>query len=61
MGLILGIGFPPQRGGLLRWADSMSIGKMMDKLKQYEKLGLRFAPTEQMRKLASQGRGFYGE
>src|SRR5207247_1006837 len=25
MGLILGIGFPPQRGGLLRWADSLGL------------------------------------
>ena len=27
MGLILGIGFPPFRGGMLRWADSAGIDK----------------------------------
>jgi 3-hydroxyacyl-CoA dehydrogenase/enoyl-CoA hydratase/3-hydroxybutyryl-CoA epimerase/3-hydroxyacyl-CoA dehydrogenase/enoyl-CoA hydratase/3-hydroxybutyryl-CoA epimerase/enoyl-CoA isomerase len=61
MGLILGIGFPPFRGGLLRWADSMGIDKVLQKLKQYEKLGPRFQPTEQLKRLASEGKGFYGE
>jgi len=61
MGLILGIGFPPFRGGLLRWADSLGLGKVLEKLKQYEKLGLRFQPTEQIKRLASEGKGFYGE
>jgi 3-hydroxyacyl-CoA dehydrogenase/enoyl-CoA hydratase/3-hydroxybutyryl-CoA epimerase/3-hydroxyacyl-CoA dehydrogenase/enoyl-CoA hydratase/3-hydroxybutyryl-CoA epimerase/enoyl-CoA isomerase len=61
MGLILGIGFPPFRGGLLRWADSTGLGKVLEKCKQYEKLGPRFPPTEQMKKLAAEGRGFYRE
>src|SRR5207253_10175239 len=52
MGLILGIGFPPFRGGLLRWADSLGLPAILDKLKRYEPLGLRFHPTEQMRCLA---------
>jgi len=57
----LGIGFPPFRGGLLRWADSLGLGKVLEKLKPYEKLGLRFHPTEQMKRLSTEGRGFYGE
>ncbi|HZV04064.1 MAG TPA: 3-hydroxyacyl-CoA dehydrogenase NAD-binding domain-containing protein [Gemmataceae bacterium] len=61
MGLILGIGFPPFRGGILRWADSLGIGKVLEKLKAYEHLGARFQPTEQMRQLAAEGKGFYGE
>src|SRR5439155_18079003 len=48
MGLILGIGFAPFRGGLLRWADSLGLGKVLEKLKPYESLGPRFQPTEQM-------------
>jgi 3-hydroxyacyl-CoA dehydrogenase/enoyl-CoA hydratase/3-hydroxybutyryl-CoA epimerase/3-hydroxyacyl-CoA dehydrogenase/enoyl-CoA hydratase/3-hydroxybutyryl-CoA epimerase/enoyl-CoA isomerase len=61
MGLILGIGFPPFRGGILRWADSLGMGKVLEKLKAYEHLGARFQPTEQMRKLAAEGKGFYPE
>jgi len=47
MGLILGIGFPPFRGGLLRWADSLGMDKVLAQLKRYESLGPRFHPTEQ--------------
>jgi 3-hydroxyacyl-CoA dehydrogenase/enoyl-CoA hydratase/3-hydroxybutyryl-CoA epimerase/enoyl-CoA isomerase len=59
MGLILGIGFPPFRGGILRWADTLGLPQVLQKLQRYEKLGPRFAPTEQMRQLASAGKGFY--
>jgi 3-hydroxyacyl-CoA dehydrogenase/enoyl-CoA hydratase/3-hydroxybutyryl-CoA epimerase/enoyl-CoA isomerase len=59
MGLILGIGFPAFRGGILRWADSLGLAKVLEKLKPYEHLGPRFHPTEQMRQLAAEGKGFY--
>jgi 3-hydroxyacyl-CoA dehydrogenase/enoyl-CoA hydratase/3-hydroxybutyryl-CoA epimerase/3-hydroxyacyl-CoA dehydrogenase/enoyl-CoA hydratase/3-hydroxybutyryl-CoA epimerase/enoyl-CoA isomerase len=59
MGLILGIGFPAFRGGLLRWADSLGLPKVLQMLKKYETLGARFQPTEQMRQLAAEGKGFY--
>jgi 3-hydroxyacyl-CoA dehydrogenase/enoyl-CoA hydratase/3-hydroxybutyryl-CoA epimerase/3-hydroxyacyl-CoA dehydrogenase/enoyl-CoA hydratase/3-hydroxybutyryl-CoA epimerase/enoyl-CoA isomerase len=59
MGLILGIGFPPFRGGILRWADTLGIARVMEKLKKYEPLGVRYQPTELLRKLAAEGRGFY--
>src|SRR6202044_449046 len=42
MGLILGIGFPPFRGGLLRWADSVGIANLIAKLEKYSSLGKRF-------------------
>jgi 3-hydroxyacyl-CoA dehydrogenase/enoyl-CoA hydratase/3-hydroxybutyryl-CoA epimerase/3-hydroxyacyl-CoA dehydrogenase/enoyl-CoA hydratase/3-hydroxybutyryl-CoA epimerase/enoyl-CoA isomerase len=59
MGLILGIGFPAWRGGLLRWADSLGTDKVLGLLKKYEALGPRFQPTEMLRKLAADKRGFY--
>jgi 3-hydroxyacyl-CoA dehydrogenase/enoyl-CoA hydratase/3-hydroxybutyryl-CoA epimerase/3-hydroxyacyl-CoA dehydrogenase/enoyl-CoA hydratase/3-hydroxybutyryl-CoA epimerase/enoyl-CoA isomerase len=59
MGLILGIGFPAFRGGLLRWADTLGLDKVLEKLRRYERLGPRFYPTEQMRRLAAEGKGFY--
>lgn len=61
MGLILGIGFPAFRGGLLRWGDSLGMANVIEKLKKYEALGPRFVPTEQMRRLAAEGKGFYKE
>jgi 3-hydroxyacyl-CoA dehydrogenase/enoyl-CoA hydratase/3-hydroxybutyryl-CoA epimerase/3-hydroxyacyl-CoA dehydrogenase/enoyl-CoA hydratase/3-hydroxybutyryl-CoA epimerase/enoyl-CoA isomerase len=59
MGLILGIGFPAFRGGLLRWADSIGLAQVLKKLERYVSLGPRFEPTEQMRQLAAAGKGFY--
>jgi 3-hydroxyacyl-CoA dehydrogenase len=59
MGLILGIGFPPFHGGLLRWADGLGMAKVLEKLKRYESLGARSQPTEQMHKLAAEGKGYY--
>ncbi len=59
MGLILGIGFPPFRGGILRWADDLGLPAVVEKLKKYESLGARYRPTEQIRRLAAEGKGFY--
>jgi 3-hydroxyacyl-CoA dehydrogenase/enoyl-CoA hydratase/3-hydroxybutyryl-CoA epimerase/3-hydroxyacyl-CoA dehydrogenase/enoyl-CoA hydratase/3-hydroxybutyryl-CoA epimerase/enoyl-CoA isomerase len=60
MGLLLGIGFPAFRGGILRWADTVGLGKIVAKLDKYAPLGKRFEPTESMRRLASAGKGFFG-
>jgi len=60
MGLILGIGFPAFRGGILRWADTLGMDKVLSRLSKYEPLGKRFQPTEPMRQLASAKRGFFG-
>jgi 3-hydroxyacyl-CoA dehydrogenase/enoyl-CoA hydratase/3-hydroxybutyryl-CoA epimerase/3-hydroxyacyl-CoA dehydrogenase/enoyl-CoA hydratase/3-hydroxybutyryl-CoA epimerase/enoyl-CoA isomerase len=59
MGLILGIGFPPTKGGILRWADSLRIAEVIMKLRQYEGLGARFAATPLIRRLAAEKKGFY--
>src|SRR6185437_4927110 len=55
MGLILGIGFPPFRGGILRWADAVGAKAIVEKLAKYAPLGKRYAPTESLLKLAKEG------
>jgi 3-hydroxyacyl-CoA dehydrogenase/enoyl-CoA hydratase/3-hydroxybutyryl-CoA epimerase/3-hydroxyacyl-CoA dehydrogenase/enoyl-CoA hydratase/3-hydroxybutyryl-CoA epimerase/enoyl-CoA isomerase len=42
LGLILGIGFPPWRGGILRWAEAEGPDKLRRRLAKYESLGKRF-------------------
>jgi 3-hydroxyacyl-CoA dehydrogenase/enoyl-CoA hydratase/3-hydroxybutyryl-CoA epimerase/enoyl-CoA isomerase len=59
MSLILGLGFPAFRGGLLRWADSLGAAKVLDMIKPYEKLGKRFEPSEMLCKLARTNSLFY--
>jgi 3-hydroxyacyl-CoA dehydrogenase/enoyl-CoA hydratase/3-hydroxybutyryl-CoA epimerase/3-hydroxyacyl-CoA dehydrogenase/enoyl-CoA hydratase/3-hydroxybutyryl-CoA epimerase/enoyl-CoA isomerase len=46
MGLILGIGFPAWRGGILHWAQSLGLEEILRRLKKYEHLGPRFQATE---------------
>ena len=43
MGLILGIGFPPQHGGILRWADTEGLNNVCRRLEKYISLGKRFS------------------
>jgi len=59
MGLIYGIGFPPYKGGILRWADAEGVGKIVERLGKYAHLGKRFEPTASLQKLAETGGRFY--
>jgi 3-hydroxyacyl-CoA dehydrogenase/enoyl-CoA hydratase/3-hydroxybutyryl-CoA epimerase/3-hydroxyacyl-CoA dehydrogenase/enoyl-CoA hydratase/3-hydroxybutyryl-CoA epimerase/enoyl-CoA isomerase len=59
MGLILGIGFPPFKGGILRWCDSEGAAAVLERLSPYSRLGKRFEPTESLKKLAREGGAYY--
>ena len=59
LAMVMGTGFPPFRGGLLRWADSEGIQKIHDALSEYAgKLGNRFAPAPLLARMAEQNRTF---
>ena len=60
LAMIMGTGFPPFRGGLLRWADGQGLaglGESMDRLAS--QVAPRFAPSEAFAQRAVGG-GFYG-
>lgn len=59
LGMILGTGFPPFRGGILRYCDQEGAGKIIERLGKYTSLGKRFAPTEMLEKMAKSGDLFY--
>ena len=59
MGLILGIGFPPFKGGILRWADTVGAGEILRRLEPFRPLGKRFEPTDTLIRHASAGDRFY--
>lgn len=60
MALILGIGFPPFQGGLLRYADKVGVKNVVDKLKTLESvLGMRFTPSKLLEKMSNDGSKFY--
>jgi len=59
LGLIFGIGFPPAKGGLLFWADTLGAAKIVEMLKPFESLGERYQPTPLLLELARTGGKFY--
>jgi 3-hydroxyacyl-CoA dehydrogenase/enoyl-CoA hydratase/3-hydroxybutyryl-CoA epimerase/enoyl-CoA isomerase len=59
MGLIYGVGFPPFRGGLMRYADKIGVGELASRGESYRKISPLYAPTEQMQGIAKKGKGFY--
>lgn len=59
MALIYGLGFPPFRGGVFRWADSLGMKAIVDMAKAYESLGELYQPTDGMLALASAGKSYY--
>lgn len=62
LAMIMGTGFPPFRGGLLRYADSIGTRQIVERLKVLAaKHGSRFAPAEPLQRLAEKNGRFYDE
>ena len=59
MGLIYGVGFPPFRGGALRYIDEMGVQAFVDLCDKYTDLGPLYKPTEELRRMAAEGKTFY--
>lgn len=59
VGMIFGTGFAPFRGGLLKFADTEGIGRIVAKLADFsDRYGSRFKPAESLLKIKEQG-SFY--
>jgi 3-hydroxyacyl-CoA dehydrogenase / enoyl-CoA hydratase / 3-hydroxybutyryl-CoA epimerase / enoyl-CoA isomerase len=61
LALVYGLGFPPFRGGIFRWADATGAPALLTAAEKYAALGALYAPTQQLRDLAAGGKGFHGE
>jgi len=59
--LLYGLGFPPFRGGIFRWADALGPQALLKAAEKHRGLGALYAPTRQLTTLAGSGRGFHGE
>lgn len=60
MGLIYGIGFPPFRGGALRYIDSLGVAEFVAMADKYADLGPLYHPTPKLREMAAAGQRFFG-
>jgi 3-hydroxyacyl-CoA dehydrogenase/enoyl-CoA hydratase/3-hydroxybutyryl-CoA epimerase len=55
LGSVMGFGFPPFRGGLLFWAESIGAAEIYRKLSElHVKFGVRFEPASGLKKRAEQ-------
>jgi len=62
LAMIYGTGFPPYRGGILRYADKWGLKNVYQKLVDLEKqYGPRFKPANLIKGMAETGRTFYTE
>ena len=59
MGLVYGIGFPPFRGGIFRWADTVGLNELLQRAEKHKALGKVYEPTEQIMKMAKDGKLFH--
>ena len=60
LAMIMGTGFPPFRGGLLRFADSLHPKGVLDRTRELEtKHGARFEAADLLVELATSDRTFY--
>lgn len=60
MALIMGTGFPPFRGGLLKYADDRGLNVVVERLNEFAgKYGDRFKPADLLVSMAREGKTFY--
>jgi 3-hydroxyacyl-CoA dehydrogenase/enoyl-CoA hydratase/3-hydroxybutyryl-CoA epimerase len=60
LGSVMGFGFPPFRGGILRYAESIGAQKLLISLQVLQKeYGVRFAPAEGVVRRAERNASFY--
>lgn len=60
LAMIMGTGFPPFRGGLLKYADSLGTQYIVGELEVYAtQFGARFKPSTPLVNLAKNNKGFY--
>ena len=60
LAMIYGTGFPPYRGGILRYADKWGLKNVYQKLIALEKqYGTRFKPANLIKEMAESGKTFY--
>ena len=61
MGLIMGVGFPPFRGGALKYADTIGLKTVLEKAAKYAALGKLYEPTARMKEMAASGQTYYAK
>jgi 3-hydroxyacyl-CoA dehydrogenase/enoyl-CoA hydratase/carnithine racemase len=60
LAMIYGTGFPPYRGGILRYADTWGLSNVLEKLLELAaRYGIHFQPAALIKEMVEKGRTFY--
>jgi 3-hydroxyacyl-CoA dehydrogenase/enoyl-CoA hydratase/3-hydroxybutyryl-CoA epimerase/enoyl-CoA isomerase len=59
MALVYGVGFPPFRGGVFHWLDSMGLQAFCKLTEPLAVLGPLYCPTEVLLQMAAAGCHYY--
>jgi 3-hydroxyacyl-CoA dehydrogenase len=59
LAMVMGTGFPPFRGGLLRHADAVGIGTIVERLARRQQAGATGGPSGRLQRMALGGERFY--
>ena len=60
MALVYGTGFPPFRGGVFRWIDSIGAQTFCAMADQFSELGALYVAPESIKAKAANNQKFYG-
>lgn len=60
MALVYGLGFPPFRGGVFRYLDSIGIDNFVEITKKYADLGAMYQAPQMLIDMAAKGESFFG-
>ncbi|MFB5143999.1 fatty acid oxidation complex subunit alpha FadB [Vibrio diabolicus] len=60
MALVYGLGFPPFRGGVFRYLDSVGIAEYVEMAEQHAELGAMYQVPQMLIDMAAKGESFYG-
>ncbi len=62
LAVVYGVGFPPYKGGLFRYADARGVSRIVELLQNLAaEKGARFTPAARLREMVKKGRRFYDD